>query len=302
MKNERKTEIRVGLTVIVGLIILLWILGWAKNFTIQSKEQNISVKFDNVAGLEISDNVTVNGVRKGFVKDMKVESNNVLVILSVDDDVDLRSDARFTLNMLDLMGGKRVEIYPGSSDEKLNSNEIYYGEFLSDIPSVMAVFGSVQDDLVTLLKDIKITLSSMNVYLTDKNMESDIKTSLSNFTDISKKLNLMIDENREGIKTLTSNTVELTDEAKKFIKTNKDAMGESVKKIKDVLDKTDDLLLKINKLTDETIEQENALGKLLYDEKMINDIKSALDQLNKLTKILVDQLQGDGIKVDANIF
>lgn len=112
----------------------------------------------------------------------------------------------------------------------------------------------------------------------------------------------MIDENREGIKTLTSNTVELTDEAKKFIKTNKDAMGESVKKIKDVLDKTDDLLLKINKLTDETIEQENALGKILYDEKMINDIKSALDQLNKLTKILVDQLQGDGIKVDANIF
>ncbi len=302
MKNERKTEIRVGLTVIVGLIVLLWILGWAKNFTIHSNEQNISVKFDNVAGLEIGDIVTVNGVRKGFVKDMKVESNNVLVTLSIDSDVDLRSDARFTLNMLDLMGGKRVEIFPGSSGEKLNSNEIYSGDFLSDIPSVMAVFGSVQDDLVTLLKDIKITLSSMNVYLTDKKMESDIKTSLSNLTEVSRKLNLMIDENREGIKTLTSNTVELTDEAKEFIKTNKDTMGESVKKIKDVLDKTDDLLLKINKLTDETIEQENALGKILYDEKMINDIKSALDQLNNLTKILVDQLQGDGIKVDANIF
>lgn len=302
MKNERKTEIKVGLTVIVGLIVLLWILGWAKNFTIHSNEQNISVKFNNVAGLEIGDIVTVNGVRKGFVKDMKVESNNVLVTLSIDSDVDLRSDARFTLNMLDLMGGKRVEIFPGSSGEKLNSNEIYSGDFLSDIPSVMAVFGSVQDDLVTLLKDIKITLSSMNVYLTDKKMESDIKTSLSNLTEVSRKLNLMIDENREGIKTLTSNTVELTDEAKEFIKTNKDAMGESVKKIKDVLDKTDDLLLKINKLTDETIEQENALGKLLYDEKMINDIKSALDQLNKLTKILVDQLQDEGIKVDANIF
>lgn len=302
MKNERKTEIKVGLTVIIGLIIFLWILGWAKNFSLRSTDQNILVKFNNVAGLEIGDNVTVNGVRKGFVKDMKVESDNVLVTLSVDGNVDLRSDAEFTLNMLDLMGGKRVEIYPGNSEEKLNRNKVFFGEFLSDIPSVMAVFGSVQDDLTTLLKDIKITLSSMNIYLTDKNLENDIKTSLTNLSEISRKLNLMIDENREGIRILTKNTVELTDEAKEFIKTNKDEMSESISKINNVLNKTDDLLLKINKLADETVDKENNLGRLMYDEKIMSDIKSALDQLNKLTTILVDQLQGKGIKVDANIF
>ena len=32
MKNERKTEIRVGLTVLVGILVFIWILGWAKNF------------------------------------------------------------------------------------------------------------------------------------------------------------------------------------------------------------------------------------------------------------------------------
>lgn len=302
MKNERITEIKVGLTVIIGLIIFLWILGWAKNFSLRSTDQNILVRFSNVAGLEIGDNVTVNGVRKGFVKDMKVDNNNVLVTLNVDGDVDLRNDAKFTLNMLDLMGGKRVEIYPGNSEEKLDNKNIYSGEFLSDIPSVMAVFGSVQDDLTTLLKDIKITLSAMNEYLTDKKMESDIKTSLTNLSEVSRKLNLMIDENRDGIKALTSNTVDLTYEAKEFIKTNKDEMTESISKIKNVLSKTDELLIKLNKLTDETIDQENNLGKLMYDEKIMNDIKSALNQLNKLTAILVDQLQSKGIKVDANIF
>ncbi|HSL87970.1 MAG TPA: hypothetical protein VK870_01565, partial [Ignavibacteriaceae bacterium] len=98
------------------------------------------------------------------------------------------------------------------------------------------------------------------------------------------------------------NTVELTDEAKEFINKNKDELGESINKINKVLHNTDNLIAKLNKLTDDTIENENTLGKILYDEKIMTDILSAIDKLNKLTTILVDQLQGKGIKVDANIF
>lgn len=302
MKNERKTEIKVGVTVVFGLLILLWILGWAKNFTLHSTDRDVIISFNNVAGLEIGDNVTVNGVRKGFVKNMKVESSSVLVTVTVDGDVDLREDAQFTLNMLDLMGGKRIEIFPGSSDVKLNTEKVQTGEFLSDIPTVMAAFGPVQDDLTSLLKDIRITLTSMNSYLTDEQMERDIKISLRNLAIASEKLNQMINENREGVKTLTQNTVELTYEAMEFIRNNKDELSVSVSKVKEVLQNTDILLAKLNRLAEDTVEKENTLGKLLYDERIANDLKSSLDQLNKLTKILVDQLQGKGIKVDANIF
>lgn len=302
MKDERKTEIRVGITVVLGLIILLWILGWAKNFTFNSTDRNIIIKFKNVAGLEIGDNATVNGVRKGFVKNMQIKGDDVLVTISIDGDTDLREDARFTLNMLDLMGGKRVEIYPGLSENKLDPNKIYHGDFLSDIPSVMAVFGSVEEDLIALLKDIRITLSSMNKYLTDEKMESNVKTSLSNLAEVSRKLNLVIDENREDIKKLTENTADLTKGAIDFLDSNKVLMSESIQKLNDVLKQTDGLISKINKVADETLQQENNLGKLLYDENLMNDIRSSIEQLNKLTNILVEQLQGKGIKVDANIF
>ncbi len=302
MKDERKSEIKVGVTVLLGLLILLWILGWAKNFTLHSTDKDLKISFNNVAGLEIGDNVTVNGVRKGFVKTMKVDNNSVLVTVSLDGDVDLREDAQFTLNMLDLMGGKRIEIFPGTSEVKLNTEKVHSGEFLSDIPTVMAAFGPVQDDLTSLLKDIRITLISMNSYLTDDQIEKDIKISLRNLAIASERLNQMIVENREGVKTLTQNTVELTDEAKEFILNNKQELSESISKVKDVLQNTDILLAKLNKLAEDTIEKENTLGKLLYDEKIADDLKSSVDRLNKLTKILVEQLQGKGIKVDANIF
>ena len=115
MKNERKTEIRVGLTVLVGILVFIWILGWAKNFSLQSNEQLIKVRFINVSGLEIGDQVTVNGMRKGYVKEMIVEPNNVVVELSIDNDIKLKEDASFAISMLDLMGGKKVEVFPGTS-------------------------------------------------------------------------------------------------------------------------------------------------------------------------------------------
>ena len=182
MKDERKTEIRVGLTVLVGILVFIWILGWAKNFSLKSNEQIVKVRFTNVSGLEIGDQVTVNGLRKGFVKEMTVEPNEVLVMLSIENDVHLKSDASFAISMLDLMGGKKIEVFPGTSEMAFDNNKISEGVFYADIPSVMSLFGSVQDDLVTVLKDVKITLHSMNNYLTDEKLNTDVKRSLSNLS------------------------------------------------------------------------------------------------------------------------
>ena len=48
--------------------------------------------------------------------------------------------------------------------------------------------------------------------------------------------------------------------------------------------------------------QQNNVGKLLYDEEVIKDLKQTLKQVNDLTSILIEQLKNDGINVDANIF
>ncbi len=302
MRDERKTEIRVGLTVLVGILVFIWILGWAKNFSLKSNEQIVKVRFTNVSGLEIGDQVTVNGLRKGFVKEMIVEPNNVLVELSIENDVHLKSDASFAISMLDLMGGKKIEVFPGTSETAFDNNKISEGVFYADIPSVMSLFGSVQDDLVTVLKDVKITLHSMNNYLTDEKLNTDVKKSLSNLSTLTDKLNLMLSENRNDIRSLTKNAVELTETSNKLLSDNQENINRLFIDLKKVAEKSDTLISNLNTLTTETINQQNNVGKLLYDENLINDLKKTLKQINELTSILVDQLKNDGINVDANIF
>lgn len=302
MRNERKTEIRVGLTVLVGILVFIWILGWAKNFSIRSNEHVIKVRFANVSGLEIGDQVTVNGMRKGYVKEMIVEPNNVLVELSIENDVQLKEDASFAISMLDLMGGKKVEVFPGTSSRVYDNNKISEGKFYADIPSVMSLFGSVQDDLVTVLRDVKISLHSMNNYLTDDKLNADVKKSLSNLSLLTEKLNAMISENRNDVRSLTQNAVELTETSNKILLTNKDNIDQLFIDLKSVFQKSDTLLTSLNSLTTETVNQQNNVGKLLYDENLIKDLKQTLMQVNELTSILIDQLKNDGVNVDANVF
>lgn len=302
MKDQRKTEIRVGLTVIVGILLLIWIFGWAKNLSIRASEQDVTVVFENVSGLEVGDPVTVNGLRKGYVNTMQVRPNQILVELYIDNDVQLKEDASFSISMLDLMGGKKVEVFPGSSDKELDLDKTYTGKFLSDIPAVMSVFGSVQDDLIQVLKDVKISLASMNNYLTDEKFSSDLKQSVSNLNVLTQQMNSLIRENKENINSLTKSTTELVDKTNRILGENEENIKQLFADLENVLTKSNKLLSDLNSITEETKQQQNNIGKILYDEEFLTNLKQTLQQANELTSILIEQLKGDGVNVNADIF
>jgi phospholipid/cholesterol/gamma-HCH transport system substrate-binding protein len=301
MKDQRKTEIRVGIMTVAGIIIFIWILSWAKNFSLTSTDKTIMVKFGNVSGLEIGDYVTVNGVRKGHVEDFDVQGEQVFVKLLISNDVSLKKDATFSVTMLDLMGGKKIEVHPGISGTPIDYGKVQTGSFYADIPSVMAMIGSVQDDLVSAIKDVNITLKSVNNYLTDDQLGQNIRSSVANLNDLTGKINLMLDENRTNLKELTTNATALTKDAKDFINTNREGINTSVKDLQLILKRTDTLLTNVNTISEQLLDKNNNLNKALNDKEMYDNLTQSVKQLKELTSMLMDQLKNEGIKVDANI-
>jgi phospholipid/cholesterol/gamma-HCH transport system substrate-binding protein len=302
MKDQRKTEIRVGITVIFGIIIFLWILGWAKNFQLTTTDFELKITFSNVSGLQIGNDVTVNGVKKGFIKNYYINQNNVIVVVSLNKSVDLRSDAVFTIAMTDLMGGKKIEIYPGQSPESLDYKITHKGIFQADLASMMSALGGMESDFRVILEDVKISLDALNNYLVDEKISKDLRSTLSNLSDVSKKLNEMIDQNRQEMKEIVTNTKELTFQAKDFMDTNKESLNSSFTELNSILKKSDSLFTKFNYLVDETTSGQNNLGKIIYDDSLLVNLTQTMQQLNDLTKIILHQITTDGMKVDAKIF
>jgi len=302
MKEQSKTEIKVGITVLIGLIIFLWIFGWAKNLSIRSSENFLKIRFKNVSGLEIGDPVTINGLRKGYVNDIIIKNNDLIVEAAIDNDVKIKEDAKYSIVMLDLMGGKKIDIEPGFSENEIDFNKIQNGVFQSDIPSVMALLGSVQDDLVTVLKDVKAVLSQLNKVLSDDSFVKELRQLVNNINNLSNQMNVVISENRADINKLAKTATELTENTNNLILDNRESVEELINNFNVLSKETKDLLQKINSFTDETNKRENNLGKILYDDELLNNLKSSIKQLEALTKILVEQLNSKGIKVDAYIF
>jgi ABC-type transporter Mla subunit MlaD len=69
---SRTREIQVGITVLVALGITLWGVTWLKQFSLARKVRLWHVTFPQTGGLSTSDEVQVNGLRKGSVASVAV--------------------------------------------------------------------------------------------------------------------------------------------------------------------------------------------------------------------------------------
>lgn len=302
MRNQKKAEIKVGLTVILGIIVLVLVFAWAKNFDPGSEKKTLVIRFDSVAGLSEGDNVTVNGVKKGTVEEIKVDGNYVLVKTSLENDIQLNEDATFSIMMLDLMGGKKIEVSPGSSNQPLDLSQIAEGNFAGDISTAMAVLSSVDKDLVQVIREVKVTLTSMNKILSDEEFSSDLKTSVQNLTEVSGNLNRIINNNEEGLNNLISSGSEFASLSVDFMKENKENITSTISELESTVTEANDLLTKINVFTDQVKNKENNIGKLMYDEKIVEDLKVLSERVLKLTETIQNQLDQKGLKTDVNLF
>lgn len=302
MKDQRKTEIKVGLTVIMGVIVFIWILGWAKNFTLTATQTELKLMFDNVSGLEIGNEVTVNGVKKGHVRDFYVYKTYVIVTITVGNDVELKRDAKFSLELTDLMGGRKIEIMPGYENEPLDIEATHRGVYKTDFAGVVALLSGLGDDVETILKDVRQSLTIINEYLTDEDFNRDVRSSIANLNKVTKKLDEVLAENREDFREITKNTKELTFETKEFVTANREKMTTMVTNLNRMLNNSDSLLNKLNYVVDETISGNNNVGRFFYDDSLYISLSSSLQQMNRLSKIILYQLENDGIRIDADIF
>jgi uncharacterized phage infection (PIP) family protein YhgE len=145
-------------------------------------------------------------------------------------------------------------------------------------------------------------LKPLNEYLTDDEMMNDLKSSLNNLNSLTEKLNKVVTQNSSNINRITENTVALSEETKLFFDENKESLKSSVTKLNSVMVKSDSLITKFNFLASQTAEGNNNLGKILYDDSLIVNLTESLQTLNKLSQIILYQLQTGGIKIDANIW
>ncbi|NPV10350.1 MAG: MCE family protein [Ignavibacteria bacterium] len=301
MKENRKTNIKVGITVLIGIFIFLFILGWAKRITIAGDYNVLKMRFNSVSGLELGDHITINGVKMGKVHNIIIDGNSVIVEGYIPKNVILKQDAKATVEMMDLMGGKKIEIKPGESNVPFDFNNILEGKLSTDIPGALAMVGNVEQDLKLIILDTKILLEKINDHLSDENTMNSLKTSVKNLEEITTNLNNFLVKNNSKIEKTIENISNLTEKSDRFLSENADTLIETFKETRELIANLNNVVNSLEVIMKQTQSRENNIGKILYDEELYDKLKQSIIKLDTISNLLLEQLEAKGIKVDAKI-
>src|SRR5438093_12592539 len=126
---SQATEFKVGLTVLIAILVLIVSVVWLKDISLHERKRLYVLSFTNTGGLAASDEVQVNGIRKGQVRDMKLAGDRVLVDLELSRDVRLTRDSRVSIRNVGLMGEKVIAIDLRTSGEAYGPRDTIPGTY-----------------------------------------------------------------------------------------------------------------------------------------------------------------------------
>src|SRR6266540_800936 len=119
MDTTYKQEVRVGALVLFGFATFIALLFWLTDRRVGAQGVRVTVRFDNVAGLDQGDPVMVSGVKVGRVEGVRLlRGGKVDVILNVTRDQRPRIDATAAIAALDFLGSKFIKYSPGVGDDR----------------------------------------------------------------------------------------------------------------------------------------------------------------------------------------
>ena len=145
-------------------------------------------------------------------------------------------------------------------------------------------------------------MTNVNELLGDKEFKAQLKSSVSNMNNVSIQFSELLNKNKNLLNNLISNANSLTVNADSMLKENRENIKSTLYNLNTLSLRADTLFQLSNNFMVEIKNQENNLGKMIYNKLFYTNLDSTLIRLNELTKLLIMQLKDDGINVDASIF
>jgi phospholipid/cholesterol/gamma-HCH transport system substrate-binding protein len=291
MKNLFTTEFKVGLTIIVATLILIFGIIWGKEFRLRTNKYQLSLTFENVGGMVPGDPVMVNGVKEGKVLDIGWLNRHVLVEIEISDDVPLYEDATFTITSLELLAGMKIEVNPGLSEKKINlSRQPFKGKYGGQMVDVGLTLNDLARDVNALTLRLDTTIIMINQMLGNGTLQKDLSRTLTNLNQISSQMkNLPVDLNRS-----LTNFDDAVDDLSMVVKNNETGIHSTLQNINAITSRLDTVSTSLKTVMVKIENQEGTLGKMVYDPALYNNLSKALVTIDSLAR----QIKDDGLDID----
>ncbi|PRY88645.1 MlaD family protein [Mongoliibacter ruber] len=286
MRNDNKKSVIVGIFVLIGIAILvagiMTMGGQQKKFV---KSISLNAVFDDVAGLQVGNNVWFSGVKIGTVRRVNFYGDSqVEIIMNVEEKVRefIRKDSKATIGSDGLIGNKIIVIYGGTTQApSVENGDRLQAEMPLDTDRMMETLQENNLNLVTITENLKVLTSKIaegqgivGTVMTDSLLGENFKNTLKNLEIASVNSNKMIAEMNKFAQNLNQEGNLFNDLAKdkELYKT----LQESVNELQATATNANKMTSDLSKVTEKLNEQDNTLGMMLNDPEFADRLKQTL--------------------------
>ena len=281
-----RKELVVGLVFLVAMVLLSVFTIVVSDFNPFAPTQRLSVRFDDIAGLQRGDAVQVAGAEMGKVKATTLHEGAILVELELRQPVELHEGYKIRIKSASPLGGRVVSIYQGDisrpkipEDQPLVGNS--YGADLMD-----SVY-----DLVTEIRDGEGTLAKL---ISDPEVYENVRDATRSFKNLGAGLEegkgmvgKLLSEESETMYTDAAEAVRSFRQVATDISEGKGSLGKLVKD-DTVYNNASEAFANIKELTGELKKGEGTAGRLIYDKEMGDDVRAIAEKVRQIATNVAD--------------
>ncbi|MBD5355498.1 MAG: MCE family protein [Bacteroides sp.] len=283
MKKLFSKEVIIGVSVIVAILILFIGIDYLKGINVFKPANYYMASYDNVAGLEISAPVTINGFKVGQVREINFnyeKPGKIDVVLAVNKSLHIPEDSRASIEST-LMSGAYVEIQMGKSSKMMEVGGTLQGV---TTPDMMAnITQSVLPAVGSLVPKVDSLLTSLNTLVSDPALLKAVQ-SLGNVSDnISITSESLKNVMGRQVPALIGNANKVTNNIDSLT-ANLNTLSVQLKQlpISTSIDNVNELTANLAKFSSQLNDPNSSLGLLMNDAELYNRINRVAADVDSL--------------------
>ena len=280
--SRKKTEIQVGVTVLVAIAILLWGIAFLSTFAKAQGQRVWHVSFPQGGGLSEGNEAQVNGVRKGVVRTLRLVGDHVVVDLSLSKDVMLTRDSKVVIRSVSMMGDKVIAVDYSGGGEPWSPRDTIPGVYEKGLPEVMADVGRASGGVAAIARQLDSLAASVS-------RDGGLGAAVESFRRTSRDLELAVAENRAALRTTMANFSATSTSAKELVVDRQaslqaalDHFTSAAANLDLVSGRLDSLRASIQGAASRLDRGEGTVGKLMKDERLYAELEASVRDLRTL--------------------
>lgn len=305
-------EFKVGLLVVLGLLLLFVGVNFLKGASLFGEDRVFYTEFTNSQGLQVANEVQLNGLKIGQVKSVglhPLDPNTILVSYTIDNkELQIPEGSTIELISSDILGTKALQLNLPESEKRglgfYDRGDTLIGfiqpSLEDQINEQILPLKMKTEQLISSVESIIVSVNAFwdtsAAYTIDESLY-EVRDAIGTFADLADNLSIlitqetdMVDKILHDVSNVTNNLASKSDQISHTID-NISAISDTLKdaNLRMVIDETKATLTELNGVLSKVNNGEGSLGLLLHTDSLHNE----LVETNQSIQNLLDDMEAN---------